>query len=78
MLDKNAQKITDLTNFKNEGIAFDGTYIYFYAQLAEQSSSTYYMHRADVTVGEGNHDPKIELLSKVLEEDIPETNNEEE
>ena len=77
VLDKEPQQISDLTNFKTEGVAFDGTYIYFFAQLAKQTSSTYYMHRADVSVGEGNHDPIIELLADVLEEDEPENNEDE-
>ena len=75
VLDKEPQMISDLTKFKTESVAFDGNYIYFFAQLAKQSSSTYYMHRADVSVGEGNHDPKVELLADVLEEDEPNNND---
>ena len=71
VLDKEPQTISNLTKFKTESVAFDGDYIYFFAQLAEQSSSTYYMHRADVSVGEGNHEPKIELLADILDEDKP-------
>lgn len=75
VLDKEEQTISTQANFKNEKIAFDGEYIYFYAQSVNNSTDTYYMYRAATSCAElGNQN--VELISELQEEDQPETTEE--
>ena len=59
--------ITDLKDIKTTNITFDGKYIYFYALNTDNTSGTYYMHRARADRNVAN----AELLSVVLDEDKP-------
>ena len=65
-------QISELTSLKTDTISFDGKYIYYYAN-DDYSSETYYMFRSRVDIPT-NH----ELLSVLLDEDMPTEENEEE
>ena len=71
--DKQVEIITDMTSIKTTNIAFDGKYIYFFALNEDNTSGTYYMHRAKVDINIAN----AELISVLMEEDMP-TNEDEE
>lgn len=59
-------QISSLSSIKTETVAFDGHYIYYYAQN-EYSSETYYLHRSQADLNVSNY----ELLSTLLDEDKP-------
>lgn len=72
--DKKEQTISNVKTFKTDSIAFDGTYIYFYATMetnAKEPSGTYYLHRAKVDVEDTSGNLQIDLLSQILDKDIP-------
>lgn len=70
-LDKQAQQISDLENFKTN-VSYDGRYLYFYAQNEDNTTGNYYMYRADVNSAENGTGIRTELLSKLHEDDMPE------
>ena len=72
--DKQVQIITDMTSIKTTNIAFDGKYIYFFALNEDNTTGTYYMHRAKVDIGIAN----AELISVLLEDDMPSAEDNEE
>lgn len=71
--DKDIEIVTDMTSIKTSNIAFDGKYIYFFALNEDNTTGTYYMHRAKVDTGIAN----AELLSVLLEDDMPQADDEE-
>lgn len=64
--------INSASDFKESNITFDGTYVYFFALNADNTTDTYYMHRSRVDINQAN----IELLSTLLDEDKPQTEEE--
>ena len=70
--DKQPQLISEKTDIKTN-VSFDGKYVYFYAKNEDNTTGNYYMYRADVTYAENNNGVKEELLSKLHEDDIKES-----
>ncbi len=49
---------------------FDGEWIYFYSQTSNNTTGTYYLHRANVKDVELGNDINLEAVAPVLDEDI--------
>ena len=64
--------INSVSDFKDTSITFDGTYVYFFALNADNTTGTYYMHRSRVDTNQAN----VELLSTLLDDDKPQTEEE--
>lgn len=68
------QQISDITTFKTDCVDFDGRFIYFYAEITDSSSGTYYLHRADTSnakdVNDSSSNLNIECIAELLEEDV--------
>ncbi len=75
------QQISDMTSFKTDCVDFDGRFIYFYAEITDSSSKTYYLHRADINnakdVEDASSNFNIECIAELLEEDIEKETEEE-
>lgn len=69
--DKKIQTVALMENIKQGEGAVDiaGEYVYFYAKTANNSTDTYYCHRANNKVIEDGR-TKVECIAEVLEEDI--------
>ena len=71
VIDKTEQQISDNANFLETKISFDGRFVYFYALNTDNTTGTYYMHRADTRTAELNQDCNVQLLGTLLETDQP-------
>jgi len=69
--EKTEQQISDNSNFKETKISFDGRYVYFYALNTDNTTGTYYMHRADTRTAELNQSCNVQLLGELAESDQP-------
>ena len=71
--DKKVQTVAEISNIKQGEGAVDiaGEYVYFYAKTANNSTDTYYCHRANNKIIEDGR-TKVECISEVLDEDIKE------
>ena len=64
--------INNVSDYKDTNITFDGTYVYFFALNADNTTGTYYMHRSRVDINQAN----TQLLSTLLDDDKPQTEEE--
>lgn len=64
-------QITDKTNIKAGTVDFDGRFVYFYAYAENNSTDTYYMHRANTKTAELGR-INTEVIGEVLPDDITE------
>ena len=71
--DKKVQTVAEISNIKQGEGAVDiaGEYVYFYAKTANNSTDTYYCHRANNKIIEDGR-TKVECIAEVLDEDIKE------
>lgn len=71
--DRKVQTVAEISNIKQGEGAVDiaGEYVYFYAKTANNSTDTYYCHRANNKIIEDGR-TKVECIAEVLDEDIKE------
>lgn len=69
--DKKVQTVAEKENIKQGAMEIAGEYVYFYAKTANNSTDTYYCHRANNKVIEDNR-TKVECIAEVLTDDITE------
>lgn len=72
VLDRTEQQISDITNFNDDMLDFDGRFVYFFAQRDGQETNTDYLYRADVIHMSSTGEIKTECVAKLLDEDIEE------
>ncbi|MBQ3494952.1 MAG: hypothetical protein IJA69_06000 [Clostridia bacterium] len=68
---QDAVQLTDKSDIKTGTADFDGKYVYFYAKAENNSTDTYYMHRANLTTAVRG-EMKTECISYVLADDLVE------
>lgn len=69
--DKNVQTVAEKENIQQGAIEIAGEYVYFYAKTANNSTDTYYCHRANNKVIEDGR-TRVECIAEVLADDIEE------
>lgn len=69
--DKVVQTVALIENIKQGAMEVAGEYVYFYAKTANNTTDTYYCHRANNMIIEDGR-IKVECIAEVLEEDIKE------
>ena len=74
--DKKVQTVAEISNIKQGENAVDiaGEYVYFYAKTANNSTDTYYCHRANNRIIEDGR-TKVECIAEVLADDIKSNEN---
>ncbi len=61
------KQVSDMKNFNQSLIDFDGKYVYFYAEVENTTSKVKYLHRADVDIADEN--TRIQRLGTLSEDD---------
>ncbi len=67
------KQISDQADTLQDAMDFDGRYVYFFAKGEGQETETKYLYRADTMIEEKN----AECIAELLEQDIPEEEEEE-
>ncbi len=69
--DEDVQTIAEIKNIKQGAMEIAGEYIYFYAQMTDNSTNTYYAHRANIkTPGLSVPEQRVECIASVAADDL--------